>query len=591
MLWAVLQINSGPRPTLPNTPIRLTLLPLLLVFVFSIETAFAQRIVAKVDRKQVSSNETINLTVMTDQHVSTDALDFSVLEQDFEILTLRPVSRSQVINGQSSSQTTWQLELLPTRDGKMVIPEFSLNSVKTNPIAITVTKAAPGKAQTIPLIATVEFNKDEAFVNEQFYFTLEITADATVNHIQGGPSLNSANAEVTLVAKNAYKKTIGNKPFEIIEHVYAIFASKPGPIEVPSGIYRGWLKVKPTRANNFQQAQPVVAKTPPLKILIRDPAQDSAASTKSPWFPAQGVAISSSWTGDKDAMRVGEPITRTIRIEAAGQRAAAIPPVVFQSTDFKQYAEQPVLKDGTDDGNVVGVRTDSVAIVPSRSGELSLPPVAVNWWDTQAGTWRTATLPAEVINVAPAVTTPESDTRTPAVVALPAVQSVEPPRLNWLTGALGVLCGLLSLICVWLITKLRAIESKTSSRSAADTSRGTAHGDDTSRWRELNDAIKSEQPELVRQSIIRWSDSAIPEAEIKQLTQIGAISGNDQLREALSSLDSTLYRNASTVNVSVDYTKLRQELEKFRSAARNGELTATKTTNQALPELYLAQNN
>ncbi len=549
--------------------------------------AFAQRIVAEVDRKQANSNETINLTVMTDQHVSRDAIDFTVLEQDFEILSFRPTSRTQVVNGQSSAQTTWQLELAPLRSGKMIIPEFTLNAIKTNPIAITITQAKDGGAQTTPLLAIVEFNKEEAFVNEQIYFTLKITAEATVSHIQGGPSLDDSSAEITLVTKNDYKKAIDGKQFDIIERVYAIFASRPGTIEVPSGTYRGWLKVKPTRSNNFQRAQPVVARTRPLKIEIKDPAADPRASTQSPWFPARGVAVSSAWTGDKSAMRVGEPITRTIRVEAIGQRAAAIPPISYQSEDFKQYAEQPVLKDEKVDGNVVGVRTDAVAIVPSKAGQLTLPPVAVNWWDVVDGVWRTATLPAETINVAPVTSTaPAPAAVTPAVTPLPVTPPAA-PALNWLTTTLAIVSAVLAAMCLWLFTQLRALRANPSKPGVAT----SAPVDESGEWRELMAALKSQQPEPIRRMLIRWADAAIPERGIKRLGEIGDLSGDENLQLSLKSLDSALYRNASAVQPQIDYAKLREQLEQLRTAARSGALSSSSPDKTALPQLYLAHGS
>lgn len=56
------------------------------------------------------------------------------------------------------------------------------------------------------------------------------------------------------------------------------------------------------------------------------------------WLPATDVAVSEDFTPPKQTISLGEALTRTVTVMAAGVRDSQIPDLTFpDGTDYKQY--------------------------------------------------------------------------------------------------------------------------------------------------------------------------------------------------------------------------------------------------------------
>ena len=81
----------------------------------------ADSLTATADRTQLSRGETLELQVRFDGQTTSDP-DFSVLEEDFEILSQNQQNQFSIINGTTESYTQWVLQLLPKKTGSLLIP-------------------------------------------------------------------------------------------------------------------------------------------------------------------------------------------------------------------------------------------------------------------------------------------------------------------------------------------------------------------------------------------------------------------------------------------------------------------------------------
>ena len=73
--------------------------------------ATADNLSATVDHNQLNRGETVELRVRFDSK-TTGEPDFSILEEEFEILSRRQQNQFSLINGTAVSYTEWLLELL-----------------------------------------------------------------------------------------------------------------------------------------------------------------------------------------------------------------------------------------------------------------------------------------------------------------------------------------------------------------------------------------------------------------------------------------------------------------------------------------------
>ncbi len=107
------------------------------------------------------------------------------------------------------------------------------------------------------------------------------------------------------------------------------------------------------------------------------------------------------------APRVGEPVAVTITLTGIGAAGDALPSIFDalqannDNSDFKIYADRPRLDTRFDDRlqAVVGQRTETLTLVPTRTGSMQLPIVEIPYWNTITGTQDVARLATRPLRV------------------------------------------------------------------------------------------------------------------------------------------------------------------------------------------------
>jgi len=189
-----------------------------------------------------------------------------------------------------------------------------------------------------------------------------------------------------------------------------------------------------------------------------------AAFNADEWQPARDFRITQQISSG-DALRVGEPVTRTVIIDAVGLEENMIAePLWPELANARIYPDQPQ-GISRDDGNwVLGHKEFRYAVVPEKEGELVLPELVVDWWDTSNNRPQRAVLPAHTLFVQPSVLVPPSppeSAQAPVAGALAAPSQSnpgggQPGYWRWLT---------LIFATFWLLTLFAALRMKVSSRS------------------------------------------------------------------------------------------------------------------------------
>ncbi len=110
----------------------------LLSSLFTSLSVMAQSLEASVNKTQAAKNEVINLRVMADTELDSDAIDFTALEKDFFLGQPRFGQSSSNINGRKFLRTEWLISIAPMKEGVLTIPSFTADGMKTEPIKIHV---------------------------------------------------------------------------------------------------------------------------------------------------------------------------------------------------------------------------------------------------------------------------------------------------------------------------------------------------------------------------------------------------------------------------------------------------------------------
>ncbi|MCF6226483.1 MAG: BatD family protein, partial [Xanthomonadales bacterium] len=384
----------------------LLVIPMLLL----VSTVSQAAVDLRVDRASVKLGETIKLVVETaDINQSLD-IDVSLLTEDFHIIDTRSESSRSFVNGKQSVAIRVLYVLEPKRVGTLTIPSFKLGNVSTAPLEITVEISPAAAAGEPPLVfMEVESNADSIYVHSQLVLTVKLYY--RYNLTSGNlPDPQIEHATVVKLGETSINATRNGVSYRALERVYAVFPERSGEIIIPEVPFSGLInKPRVQGGSLFAQAhnqrQRVRVASEPFSIDVKPrPAQYPAGAD---WLPARQLVVNSQIKTAKGGARVGEPITRVIEIKAVGLLDTMFPEIQWPLMDkARVYPDTPESVSRNAGQWVTSRKVHSFAVVPETTGELLLPEISIPWWDTIEDKLKVALVPAEIVDIQPALDEP-----------------------------------------------------------------------------------------------------------------------------------------------------------------------------------------
>lgn len=473
---------------------------------------------ASVDKNPVMINESLILTVTADDDIDRNALDTSALLTDFIVGRTSVNSQTSMVNFTTTRTTTWNTVLIPRQSGEIDIPRFEIDGVKTQAIKLNVLAADKSVTSAQQdLFITTQVSATELYVQQQITLTVKLHFAAELK--RGSltePTLAGAN--ILQIGKDKESENIINgKRYRIIERIYAISPQKSGDVILKSPIFSGEIMMPSTRRSNFLS----FADTKPVSIIGDDIAltiKAIPAEITSAWLPSELLALHQEWQPEPSQFKVGEPITRTITLTAAGLSEEQLPEITMEVPHgLKVYPDQPELHTGLNNERLVSQKVINFAIVASQAGEYQLPEITIPWWNTVTNKAELAKIPGQKISVLPNTDIPPVATQQPPSVNLenPTAPKViekviiqSDNFLQWLFLAL------------WLLTLLAwFISAKRSTRSEKATKVSDPKANNT--YLALLAACKKNNGELALANLLPWAQSQSSNSEL--LTTLDSI--------------------------------------------------------------------
>ena len=551
------------------------LVTLVFCLLFSNST-LAATLTASVDRNQLGSGETFELRLKYDGQTTSDP-DLSPLEKDFEVLSKHQQNQFSFMNGTSVSYTEWRIQLLPKKSGKLTIPPLNSKGASSKSISLQITDRPISNLKNQPVYVETELDKNTLFVQEQLLLTLRVLSTTNLQGISS-EDLIIDNASMKAVAENQFQKQINGVNHLVIELKYAIFPNTSGQLTIPALRFN---VVLPDRRDPFASS---FFSRGGKRIFLYSEEQEITVKPRpvnygtEEWLPSRGVGLTERWSRPLDELVAGEPITRTITFTAQGSTAAQLPPLDIKAGNgFKIYPDQPQLNDEVDDKGVTAKRIESVAIVPSRGGKLTLPPITVKWWDTTTNKVKETTLDGTTLTVKPAANTtnipaalpiqnnPDRITDTPATDItsdrnnMANMGTTDNPILLWLLAASNIvlLGALIILFVLW-----RRSKRFSQSASQPDLQQITEQKQKESvLFKQLKQSAKKQDHPMFRESLLNWA-RAYWQRSFVTLDKIALLANSPSLKAQFDCLDSVLY--GSTNNISVDLMAIINELSALK---------------------------
>ncbi|NRB41488.1 MAG: BatD family protein [Pseudomonadales bacterium] len=524
------------------------ILQLTTTFVFlllsSLSLAANTPVTAKLDRSIININETANLILQGEKDVKIPIDALRQLQANFDIQHKGNNSQTSCRNFSCTSTVTSSYQLSPKHIGLFSIPAMKINGVKTQVLQLKVKPANnnPKSAHVDPVFIETIIDKTEAYVQEQILLTFKINNSIELRDLSLEQEFLVDDAIIKLINQTNYERQINGRLYNTAELSYAVLAQKSGTLTIPSiniqaVVSRGGFRTQRLRLRSDEKI--ITVKANP--------------TNSSHWLPAKHLRISETWSDDITQIQQGDSITRTITTTAAGLSAEQLPPIKIKaSRHFKAYPDQAKMEDKHNAQGIVGVRTDSIAIVASKVGEIELPAIEIEWWDVNQQKISKAILPAITLTVIPnpdAAPTPAAPaSQIPAQPVLPApVQSqgnsVIAETKTSQTLYLWQAAFAISLICAIVFAALYFRSLKQHQTVSTDNNKPSTSVDLTEAFKKLQQTCQGNDAAAVRQALLQWAKLNWPRQAINSSQDIVHLVKNSALKGEIKKLDAVLFSN------------------------------------------------
>jgi len=511
---------------------------LAVILLLAYTLALAAPVTAKLDRNSAVVGETVTLvlqTTDTDQSLDTD---LSVLLADFEVLNQRSETQMSFVNGKRSASVRLVITLEPKHAGNLLIPALQFPGASSIPIHLKVSAApvlAPGEAEPVFIEVTVHPESGPYYVLSQVSLTVRIFYQPNLTEAAINPPVPN-QASVRLLDEVPYQSDRNGVRYRVLERRYAIFPERSGTLTIPAIQLSGRLLERPS-GRLWQpkvRGRRVKVESEPLTLEI---SPRPASYTGDFWLPARRITLSQQ-ISDTDKLHVGEPVTRTVILDAQGLEENMLEePKWPEIPSTRIYPDQPQGISRDDGEWVLGHKEFRYAVVPEKAGELVLPEIKLDWWDTIADRQRTAVLPEHRITVLPSELSQSAAALPPAAPAMAGATDGTSVVINEVTGnslLWKITTGGFALL--WLLTLFyyygRGPLIVTS--NGANDSASLAEKD---LLKHLQQACQKGDATAARKDLAQWVRSYAPQNMRGSMRDFGSQCGDVKLQSTIAELD------------------------------------------------------
>lgn len=190
------------------------------------------------------------------------------------------------------------------------------------------------------------------------------------------PGFQIRNAVTRQLQSVNISETQGDTSYAGVRFEFAIYPQEPGGYAVPEQKLGIHYAAQPPATRDAVLALPRVE----FSAFVPD-----AAAGLHPFLSATRLTVEQTIQRSSDSLRVGDAVTRIIKVNAEGTPAMLLPPLSFAPLEgLALYPAQPALQDLADSRSdaLTATRTDSATYMLQKPGDYQLPAIDIGWWNT-----------------------------------------------------------------------------------------------------------------------------------------------------------------------------------------------------------------
>jgi hypothetical protein len=381
-------------------------------------TAWADvQISAQLDRQQVSTQDQAVLTI-TVSGTSSNLPDPQLPGlPDFQVSNAGRSQSFSWVNGQTSASVIHQFVLTPKQEGRFTIPPVRLTAdgktLETAPLALEVVKGQGGalapppasggeeSAQGAPIaFVSGAADKTSVYVGEQITYSFRLHSRVPfLRQPQYQPPSTTGFWVEDLPPQRNYNTTLKGVPYQVAEIRVGLFPTHAGKATIGQGTLVVHIQnlSGDVFANFFGGGQEKILRTDPVEIQVKELPTPAPGGFQGAVGEYQLTAAL-----DKTQTQVGQPLTLTVTISGRGNIKSLPDLTLPVPVNFRTFDANAATNIEKKDYRVQGSKVYKSVLIPTASGELTVPPVSFVYFDPTARAYKTLRSQSIVVHVKPA---------------------------------------------------------------------------------------------------------------------------------------------------------------------------------------------
>ena len=370
---------------------------------------------ATVDRNQITLEDSLQLSITIQGTQNTPPPELPSLP-DFRVTSSGTSSSTQIINFKRSVSITHKYRLTPMNIGQFKIGSARIRAngkiYTTNPITIVVQKpTVQNQSAGKSVFVETNVSKKTAFVGEQLIYSFKLFHRVEAKNLDLSMPFGASHFQKEELGKaKTYQSVINGIQYQVQEISVALFPIKPGKAAIPAAmldldIYH---RTRSNRRGFFNdpffgqgiRAEHKVLRSKPLSVkILALPEKNKPRDFKN----IIGQFNIQANLGKND-LEVGDTTTLTITVSGKGSIRGVIFPEPDLNLQFKVYPDQPEFKQAVAANQITGQKTFKFALVPLKSGTVTLPRLTLDYFDPEAKGYRQIKTRPIILTVRPSST-------------------------------------------------------------------------------------------------------------------------------------------------------------------------------------------
>jgi len=521
-------------------------------------TTYAATFSAQLDVSPVLLSDSFQLTYTAEGSVD-DEPDFSPVTKNFDILGTRQSSNISMINGDFKRTKQWILTLRARNSGTYRVPPISFGNEQAPEVEIIVknVSASSVTSPTQDFIVELEASKKPGLVQEQILITARLLIAQNISNYQFSElRVEDSDTIIESLDKDKQYKTYrGTKPYIIIEKQFAIFPQHPGKLHIQPFVADIGIVRQDSRRGIFD---PFNQNTSSKRIQSNSLDLKISAKPKSftgdNWLPTTSLKLMEDWPRNTK-FTAGEPITRTITLQADGLSSVQLPEVKQPIVNhLKQYPDKAVLQDNKSSKGISATLKQKIALIPTQPGSYTLPAIDIPWWNTKTNKVDIAHISKREFTVTGTTTAKNNQqpfSQPPGLNQQPVATLPSVPKTNtgfpdknlapqlksnpiWLwLSIIFIALWLITIFLWWRSSKTKHVTRATNINQPI-----------VNRLKYMKVACSKNNPQEIKTALLEWAKVQFHEHDIKNLSDLANLL-ESPIAEIIISLNENLYSSST----------------------------------------------